>query len=68
MKPCLCHHRWHMGGDVNVRGVGKYAAGAEGSGLFGIELLDHSEAAELALHAIEIAVVISITGDENDCG
>ena len=32
--------------------------------LFGVPLLDHAEAAELALLAVEVAVVVGVAGDE----
>ena len=38
--------------------------GGECRELLGVELLDHPEAAELALVAVEVAVVVRVTGHE----
>ena len=38
--------------------------GAERGELLGVPLLDHAEAAELALDAVEVAVVVGVAGDE----
>src|SRR5262249_43165430 len=64
MEPGLGIHRWHVRGSADVRGIGEAVTGAERGVLLGVPLLDHAEATELALNAIEVAVVIGITGDE----
>ncbi len=40
------------------------AAGVSARELLGVPLLDHAEAAELALLAVEVAVVVGVAGDE----
>ena len=44
--------------------LGNCAAFAERRELFGVPLLDHAEATELALVAVEVAVVVGVAGDE----
>ena len=44
-------------------------AGRRRAGIFlGVPLLDHAEAAELALDAVEVAVVIGVARDEAIAG
>ena len=43
--------------------AGSIAVG-QGGELLGVPLLDHAEAAELALLAVEVAVVVGVAGDE----
>ena len=56
------------GGDVGrtlyVGSDGKHFAVAERGKVFGIELFDHGEAAELALEAVEKSMVVGIRTDE----
>ena len=40
------------------------AVGRSARELLGVPLLDHAEAAELALVAVEVAVVVGVAGDE----
>ena len=44
--------------------AGSVAAAAERGELLGVPLLHHAEAAELALDAVEVAVVIGVARDE----
>ena len=44
--------------------AGSVAVASERRELFGVPLLDHAEAAELALFAVEVAVVVGVAGDE----
>ena len=43
---------------------GSVAIGGERREFFGVQLLDHAEAAELPLLAVEVTVVVSVAGDE----
>ena len=43
---------------------GQLPLGVERGELLGVPLLDHAEAAELALDAVEVAVVVGVAGDE----
>ena len=45
-------------------GVGQRHRSRQRRQLLGVPLLDHAEAAELALVAVEVAVVIGVAGDE----
>ena len=62
VEPGLGVHRRHMrcGRDVVCRDV----ANGERRDLFRVPLFDHAEAPELALHAVEIAVVVGVAGDK----
>ena len=53
-----------MGGCLDVRSSGRLAAGMERSELLGVPLLDHAEPTELALDAVEEAMVVCVAGDE----
>src|ERR1039458_1402903 len=53
VKPGLGQYRRHVGRTLHVRSHGKRFAVAERGEVFGIELLDHAEAAELTLQAID---------------
>jgi len=69
MKPSAGEHGRHMRGFVDV-GVCPLTpalspvSGGEGGDLFGVALLDHAETAELALGAVEVAVMVGVAGDE----
>ena len=57
-------HRRHVRCGVDVVACGQRAAGRERGELLGVPLLHHAEAAELALLAVEVAVVVGVAGDE----
>jgi hypothetical protein len=62
VEPGFGVHRRYVrrGGDVVCRDI----AAGERRELLGVPLLDHAEAAELALLAVEVAVVVGVAGDE----
>ena len=64
MEPGLGEHRRHVGGGVHVRSCGQRAAARERGELFRVPLFHHAEATELALLAVEVAVVVGVAGDE----
>ena len=53
-----------MGGWIYVGRRGQATVGGQGGQLFGVPLLDHAEAPELALDAVEVAVVVGVAGGE----
>ena len=64
VEPGLGVHRRHVRGGVDVGRRRELAARRERGELLGVPLLDHAEAAELALVAVEVAVVVGVAGDE----
>ena len=58
MEPGARVYRRYVRGGVDVRSLG--VVGAQGAELFGVPLLDAAEAAELALDAVEVAVVVAV--------
>src|SRR5262249_1888364 len=64
MKPGLGPRRRHMRGGVDVSSVGERSALAERAQFFGIMLLYHPEAAELALDSVVISVMVGVAGDK----
>src|SRR5262245_1297619 len=64
VEPGLRADRRHMRGGIEIGGLWQCAALGECRKLFGIQLLDHPEAAELALGAIEVSVVVGIASNE----
>ena len=63
VEPGLGVHRRDVRCGVDVVAPATCAVG-EGRELLGVPLLDHAEAAELALLAVEVAVVVGVAGDE----
>ena len=53
-----------MRGSIEIGGPRRSAAFAECVELLGVPLLDHAEAAELALDSVVVAVVVGVTGHE----
>ena len=64
VKPSLGERRRDVRSGINVCGLRKLVTVAEGGKLLGVQLLDQAEAAELALYAVEIAVMVGVTSDE----
>ena len=64
MEPGLGMHWGYVGGSINVVTNGECVALTKGGDLFRIPLLHHTEAAKLALNAIEVAVVVGVAGGE----
>ena len=64
VEPGLRVHRRNVRCRVDVGGCGQRAVTGERCELFGVPLLHHSEAAELALRAVEVTVVVGVAGDE----
>ncbi len=53
-----------MGGLLDIHCIWQLVATAQRGKLFGVELLYHPEAPELALDTVEVAVVVGVAGDE----
>ena len=63
VEPGPGQHRRHVRGRVHV-GRLRGSTSPSAAELLGVPLLDHAEAAELALDAVEVAVVVGVAGDE----
>src|ERR1700719_67326 len=65
VEPCAGEDRWDVRIDLYISGIGNWGAGiGKHSESLGIELIHAPEAAKLALHAVEIAVMVFVAGDE----
>ena len=64
VKPCLCPHRRNVGGGILVGRLRKSAGAGECRDFLGVPLVHSPEAAEFALDAVEISVVVGVAGDE----
>ena len=64
VKPGPGEHRRHVRSLIDVVACRETPALAERGELLGVPLLHHAEAAELALDAVEVTVVIGVAGDE----
>ena len=56
-----------MGRGVDVGGREQRAIGGQRRDFLGVELLDHAEATEFPLLAVEVAVVIGVASSRNGC-
>src|ERR1019366_4084003 len=64
MKPGLRQRGRHIRGRVLVVGLGKSAGTRERGEFFGVPLVDSAEAAEFTFHAVVIAMMVSVAGNE----
>jgi hypothetical protein len=64
VEPGLRVYRRDVRPGAGVAGRRREAGGGERREFFAVPLLDHAEAAELALVAVEVAVVVGVAGDE----
>jgi hypothetical protein len=64
VKPGLRVYRRHVRGGRDVVVPGPVAGRPERRQLLGVPLLHHAEAAELAIFAVEVSVVVRVAGDE----
>ena len=64
VEPGLRLHRRHKRGLIEIACLRRGRIRGDRPNLFGIPLLNHPEAPELALNAIEVAVMVGITRDK----
>ena len=68
MKPGAGENRRNVGRLVDIRSGWKLLTCIERRELLRVELLDHAEAAELALDPVEITMVVSVARDKAVAG
>src|SRR6266700_1130134 len=64
VKPGLVQNRRHVGFGVDVFPDRERVTPAQGGEIFGVELIDSSKAAELALYSIEKAMMVGVRRHE----